>query len=52
MGYKELLERIKAMQYRHTRFDVVSFLIACQGHISVEDYCNIQKLYDDGWIDA
>ncbi len=52
MPYEKLLEIVKTMSKGMARFDIVSFFMECQGYVSKEDYHNIQRLYNEGLIDA
>ena len=54
MNYSELVNVVeKKSRYLETRFDVVAYLIGRNGGLlTEEDFDNIQRLYQDGFIEG
>lgn len=47
----EELVKVCERVYMKYKFDVVSYLIGCNGMIDEIDWENIQRLYRDGYVD-
>ncbi len=53
MNYSELVNAVEKNRYLETRFDVVAYLIGYNGGVlTQEDFNNILRLYQDGFIEA
>lgn len=50
LTYEELVKVIEETCYRMTRFDVICYLICCNGVVTEEDYNNINKAWEEDRI--
>lgn len=51
ISYEELVNVIDEMPIRMTKWDIVCFILGYKKNVTMEDFENIKKLYEDNFID-